>query len=42
MVDRDGLVWVWPGEAARADTAAIPDYAAESIETVGRSAAMPR
>ncbi len=26
VVERDGLVWVWPGEAARADASKIPDY----------------
>ncbi len=26
FVERDGLIWFWPGESGRADPAAIPDY----------------
>jgi len=26
LQERDGLLWLWPGEAARADAAQIPDY----------------
>jgi vanillate O-demethylase monooxygenase subunit len=34
-VERDGIVWFWPGEAIRADEALIPDFSALFIEGQG-------
>ncbi len=34
-VERDGIVWIWPGDADKADAAAIPDFSALWIEGHG-------
>jgi len=43
VVERDGIVWFWPGEAALADDAAIPDFSMLFVEGHGApiSGAMP-
>ena len=35
VAERDGIVWFWPGEADRADEAAIPDFSVLFVEDQG-------
>lgn len=35
-VERDELIWVWPGDPSLADTAAIPDFSCRSNPAAGR------
>lgn len=34
-VERDGIIWFWPGEASQADPALVPDFAAASTGPSG-------
>jgi phenylpropionate dioxygenase-like ring-hydroxylating dioxygenase large terminal subunit len=36
VVERDGLIWLWPGDAGRAELSTIPDYAGR-VETGRRT-----
>ena len=35
VAERDGIVWLWPGEADQADVALIPDFSALLVESQG-------
>jgi phenylpropionate dioxygenase-like ring-hydroxylating dioxygenase large terminal subunit len=39
VIEKDGFVWIWPGDAGRADERLVPDYA--DICSSGRYAGLP-